>query len=204
MEQHTDYPTSGKVAIALRPSEPAEFTLRLRIPRWCTKSARVAVNGKEWDGEVAGGTFLAIRRRWKAGDSVEIDMPMEWRFIAGRQHQRPLGAVMRGPTVFCLSLERNEALKQMELLHRLRIDPGSIKGPDRDDSVRPNGLACTLGAFNPFIEEHPRGRPTNTEVVLTEYPDPHCRATYFRLVDDTMLVDDELLPKTDPDKSEES
>ena len=203
VEQHTDYPTSGRVAIVLRPSESVEFTLRLRIPRWCTKAARVAVNGKEWDHEVAGGAFLAIRRRWKAGDSVEIDLPMEWRFIAGRQHQRPLGAVMRGPTVFCLSLERNEALKQMELLHRLRIDPGSISEPVRDDSVRPNGMACTLRALNPFIEEGPRG-PTNTEAVLTEYPDPDCRATYFHLVDDGMLVDDELLPKTDPDKTEDT
>jgi len=202
VEQHTDYPTSGRVAIELRPSESVELTLRLRIPRWCAKAARVAVNGKEWDGEVAGGAFLAIRRRWKTGDTVEIDMPMEWRFIAGRQHQRPLGAVMRGPTVFCLSLERNEALKQMELLHRLRIDPGSISGPASDDSVRPNGLACTLGAFNPLIEESPRG-PTNTEVILTEFPDPDCRATYFRLVDDSMLVDDELLPKTDPENIED-
>ena len=193
LAQRTDYPTSGSVSIELRPCTPAEFTLRLRIPRWCTQSARVAVNGREWDDEATAGTFLAVRRLWQAGDTVEIDMPMAWRFIAGRRHQSPLGAVMRGPVVFCLSLERNEALRQMELLHRLRIDLGSIGEPAGDDSVRPNGLACTLRALNPLMEEHPRG-PTNTEVVLTEYPDPDCRATYFRLVDDRMLVEDELLP----------
>ena len=191
-EQHTDYPTSGQVVIELHPSAPAEFALRLRIPRWCTTSVRVAVNGREWDSEAVVGAFLTIRRRWQDGDSVEIDMPMAWRFIAGRRQQRPLGAVMRGPTVFCLNLDRNEDLKQMELLHRLRIDPGSISAPVRDNSVRPNGLACTVRALNPFIEESPRG-PTNTEIVLSEYPDPDCRATYFRLVDDKMLVDDELL-----------
>jgi len=197
LNQHTDYPTSGGVSMELRPSGPAEFSLRLRIPRWCARSARVAVNGRPWDGRVVAGAFLAIKRRWKAGDTVEIDMPMEWRIIRGRRSQRPLGAVMRGPLVFSLSLERNEALKQMELLHRLRIDPRSIGDPVRDDSVRPNGVACTLGAYNPFIEGHPcQMPPTNTEVVLTEFPDPDARATYSHLVDDNMVTDDELLPRT--------
>jgi len=194
LNQHTDYPTSGSVSIELRPSEPAEFTLRLRVPRWCTAPMRAAINGRPWDDEVAGGAFLAIKRLWKAGDTVEIDMPMTWRIIKGRQSQRPLAAVMRGPVVFCLSLDRNESLKQMELLHRLRIDPRSIGEPDRDDTVRPNGVACTVGAFNPFVEDHPSPPPpTNTEVVLTEFPDPDARATYFHLVDDRMAVDDELL-----------
>ena len=194
LNQHTDYPTSGSVSIELRPSEPAEFTLRLRVPRWCTETPRVAVNCRPWEDEVDAGTFLAIRRLWKVGDTVEINMPMPWRIIKGRQSQRPLAAVMRGPTVFSLSLERNEALRQMELLHRLRIDPRSMGEPVGDDTVRPDGIACTLGAFNPFIEDHPCPTPpTNTEVVLTEFPDPDARATYLHLVDDQMAVDDELL-----------
>ena len=197
LNQHTDYPTSGSVSIEVRPSEPVEFTLRLRIPRWCTAPVRVTVNARPWKDEVAAGAFLAIRRLWKPGDTVGMDMPMTWRIIKGRQSQRPLAAVMRGPVVFCLSLERNEDLRHMELLHRLRIDPRTIEGPARDDSLRPNGLACTVGAFNPFIEDHPCPTPpTNTQVVLTEFPDPDARATYFHLVNDRTAVDDELLPAT--------
>ena len=194
LTQHTDYPTSGSILIELDPSQPIDFTLRLRIPRWCTGSTTVSINGQPWEGEVARGEFLAITRFWKSGDRVELELPMEWRVVKGRQSQRPLGAVMRGPVVFCLSLERNEGLKSMELLHRLRIDPKTIGQPIRDNTVCPNGVSCILGALNPFIEDHPfPEQATNTEVTLTEFSDPDARATYFHLVDDQTAVDDELL-----------
>ncbi len=191
VEQHTDYPTSGKVVIKLHPSEPVEFTLRLRLPRWCTKPAHITINSKAINDGIVHGTFFGIKRQWKSGDEVEINMPMEWRIIKGRQYQKPLGAVMRGPVVFCLSVERNESLRHMELLHRLRIDPESLGEPVRDDAVRPNGLACEVKGLNPFVEERP-SEPTNTVVVLTEFSDPESRAAYFHLIDDKMVIDDEL------------
>lgn len=35
IRQETDYPASGRVVITIDPAEPAQFPLRLRIPRWC-------------------------------------------------------------------------------------------------------------------------------------------------------------------------
>jgi hypothetical protein len=46
--QETDYPNSGRVAIKLAPSKPAEFSVRLRVPSWC-EQARIAVNGEVVD-----------------------------------------------------------------------------------------------------------------------------------------------------------
>ncbi len=105
VRQQTDYPSSGKVVIHLAPSKPAAFPLRLRIPRWCDK-AGVSVNGRAAETALKGGQFFTLQRQWKAGDRVELDMPMPWRLVRGRKAQRGRAAVMRGPMLFCLSPAR--------------------------------------------------------------------------------------------------
>ena len=105
LRQETDYPTSGKVLIHLAPDKAVDFPLRLRIPRWCDK-AKVSVNGRATGAALKGGQFLKLKRRWKAGDRVELDMPMPWRLVRGRKAQQGRAAVMRGPMLFCLSPAR--------------------------------------------------------------------------------------------------
>ena len=105
LRQETDYPSSPKVTIHVSPSGPARFALRLRIPRWCG-GATVAVNGHAVDKAVTGGRFYVLDRPWRAGDRVELDMPMPWRLVRGRKAQKGRLAVMRGPMVFCLSPAR--------------------------------------------------------------------------------------------------
>ena len=46
--QETDYPWDGRVRIAVRTAEPADFTLALRIPGWC-RGARAWLNGRPLD-----------------------------------------------------------------------------------------------------------------------------------------------------------
>ncbi|MEF8787851.1 MAG: hypothetical protein V5A84_02160, partial [Planctomycetota bacterium] len=86
-------------------------------------------------------------------------------------------AVMRGPQVFCLSTEKNKELAG-EHLGDVTIDPDTLKGPFEGDSVRPGGLAVKAkvskevpGTFEGHGYEH--------EVILTEFPDPGGRHTYF-------------------------
>jgi hypothetical protein len=72
IEQQTDYPFGGQVRIRLAPAQPSTFTLALRIPAWAA-GARVVVDGKE---ESAQPGYLRLRRRWQAGDVVELVLPM--------------------------------------------------------------------------------------------------------------------------------
>jgi hypothetical protein len=83
VQQETDYPSSGKVLLKVDPSQPAEFSLHLRIPRWC-QGAKVAVNGQPVEGPVRSGTYCSISRKWLSGARVELDMPMPLRFVRGR------------------------------------------------------------------------------------------------------------------------
>ena len=195
IRQETDYPRSGRVVITIDPAEPAEFTLRLRIPRWC-QGATVAVNDERAAAaEPAGDRFFAITRTWRAGDRVTLEMPMPWRLVKGRVAQAGRVAVARGPQVFCLSRSRNKDVKGLDTvdLRLLVLDPASIEGPIPDDTIRPDGVACRVKAWRPG-DFYPHAAPA-LKLTLTEFPDPDGEATYFLVPNpaDERLVDDELM-----------
>jgi DUF1680 family protein len=191
VRQETDYPNSGRVTIRLEPAKPAEFAVRLRIPAWCG-SAKVAVNDAPPE-VVPGGRFFTLRRAWKPGDSIRVEMPMEWRLVRGRERQAGRVAVMHGPLVFCLNPERDPTLAKRDGadLGQITLDPQSLGKPAADDSVRPGGLACPVEGWNPG---YACARPGNVKLRLTEFADPGGRAAYFHLQDFGVAVDDELFP----------
>ncbi|NCC94140.1 MAG: hypothetical protein EOM10_12800, partial [Opitutae bacterium] len=98
LRQDTDYPSSGRVRIELRPARSVHFTLRLRQPGWCAAFS-VSVNGQAF---VPGRSqhFLELERDWQSGDCVELDLPMPWRLVRGFRKQAGKVAVMRGPQLF--------------------------------------------------------------------------------------------------------
>jgi len=193
VRQETDYPNSGRVAISVEPSQPAEFSLRLRIPAWCRK-ARITVN-REAAEEAVGGRFVALERAWHPGDRVVLEMPMDWRLVCGRKRQSGRVALMRGPLVFCLNPAQDEQLAELDGadLGRITLDPQSLGEPEPDDSVRPRGLVCRVEAWKPgYVAK----RPGDLVLRLTEFADPGGRAVYFRLQDMSEAVDDELFVQT--------
>jgi uncharacterized protein len=48
----------------------------LRVPEWTSEEAVVSVNGKPMDVTPAPGNYFNLTRAWKAGDTVELSMPM--------------------------------------------------------------------------------------------------------------------------------
>jgi len=79
--QDTDYPVGGRVVLKVSPARPAEFPVRLRIPDWSAKTS-VAVNGKNVAG-VEPGRYLTLKRTWKSGDKVELNLDMSIRAWVG-------------------------------------------------------------------------------------------------------------------------
>lgn len=191
--QETDYPSSGRVALRVDPSRPAEFPLRLRIPRWCA-SATVSVNDAPLADSIVPGAYCTIQRGWRAGDRVALDMPMPWRLIQGRKLQAGRVAIMRGPVVFSLSRARNPGLAQMDL-KQLKLDPTSLAEPVADNAVRPDGLACPIRAWAPNADP---AVPPDLQLLLTEFPDPTAEATYFQAAGTDTGVPDELYGKQVP------
>jgi uncharacterized protein len=194
LSQETDYPTSGRIRIHLNPAIESEFTLRLRIPRWCKKGT-LQINGSQTE-DVSGGEFHPLRRVWRKGDGVELDLPMPWRFVRGRKAQTGRVAVMRGPSIYTLNPARNPQLTSHPLFEtrQMIIDPALSVESTPDESVRPGGVAAVVKTweagpqkFWPHLERVP--------TTLTEFPDPEGQGIYFTVPNpaSATLVDDELL-----------
>jgi DUF1680 family protein len=196
IRQETDYPNSGRVRLSIAPAQPATFTLRLRIPAWAAK-ASVTVNGVPSQAMPKPGSFFELRREWKAGDQVELNLPTEWRLVKGRQRQAGRVAVMRGPLVFGLNPAQNPGLSNLDAteLGYLAINPASLGEPVPNAAVRPDGLSCRIQMWKPGFG---LGKKADYELTLTEFPDPNCKATYFRLRDYSVAVNDELMSGPEP------
>jgi uncharacterized protein len=119
VQQETRYPWEGKVRIVLEPARPAELAVRVRIPGWAqgrpvpgdlyryadaaTPAFTVAVNGQPVKPELEQG-FAVLRRTWKRGDAIELDLPMPVRRVLSHDKVAANAgrvALERGPVVYC-------------------------------------------------------------------------------------------------------
>ncbi len=125
LSQSGDYAGTGRQTITVDANKAGRFTLKLRIPGWARDIVApgglyafvgnaggytVKVNGEEVAGALDKG-YLAIDRKWKKGDRVELGFPMEPRFVAARpevEADRGRLAVQRGPLVYCAEWPDND------------------------------------------------------------------------------------------------
>jgi DUF1680 family protein len=192
LDQATDYPNSGHVVFRVTPTKEAEFAIRLRIPRWC-REASIRVNGEAPTAVAPGAVPAEVRRRWKAGDTLTLDMPMSWRFVRGHQLQEGKAALARGPVVYCLGTAQNEeVLKTFPGFNGIVIDPTSLGEPEPDSSIRPDGRKVTLKARAEAAGPWSKGAPHLT-LTFTEFIDPTGIATFAHLLDLGPAVEDELM-----------
>ena len=102
--QTTDYPWDGQINFTVDECSDKPFALKLRIPGWCD-GATLSVNDAAVAGKLASGSYAELRRAWKAGDRVTLNLPMPPRLIEANpqvEETRNQLAVQRGPIVYCL------------------------------------------------------------------------------------------------------
>jgi DUF1680 family protein len=104
LSQSTDYPWDGKVSIKIEQAPKDAMALYFRIPGWCS-GAKLLVNGKPSAVKLEAGTYAEVNGTWKAGDEIELDLPMPVKLIESNplvEETRNQVAVKRGPIVYCL------------------------------------------------------------------------------------------------------
>src|SRR4029077_1173466 len=116
LTQQTKYPLDNKVQINVAGSRPADYTIYVRIPGWTTSDAVLSVNGNRVSESVQPGAFASIRRTWKDGDRVELELPMPLRLEAVDANHPNLVALMRGPLVLFAVADSQPAFEKAELL----------------------------------------------------------------------------------------
>jgi DUF1680 family protein len=97
LTQSGDYPFDGRIKFSVRTSKSTSFSLRLRMPSWAGDDARVIVNGRASRTSAKPGTFATVRRRWKNGDAVTLDIPMSTRLQAIDAEHPDTVALSYGP-----------------------------------------------------------------------------------------------------------
>lgn len=87
MVQATEYPWNGKIAITVNPKARKNFTVFVRSPNRAVSKlyasapdangiSSLLVNGSPVRAEAKNG-YVPIKREWKAGDKIELTVPMK-------------------------------------------------------------------------------------------------------------------------------
>ena len=118
MVQDTRYPWDGAVKMTVNPDQAAAMTINVRIPGWArnepiasdlyrfedknSEPVVLKVNGKPVPVKLDKG-YVALTRTWKAGDTIELGLPMPIRRVLANDlvsADRGRVAIERGPIVY--------------------------------------------------------------------------------------------------------
>ena len=114
MVQATDYPWSGNVSITVNPAAEKAFSVKVRMPNRSVSDlytgtpesdgiTSIALNGAAITPPVEKG-YAVITRTWKAGDKIELVLPMKVQRIKGSEKiaaTKGQVALSCGPLVYC-------------------------------------------------------------------------------------------------------
>ena len=147
VEQTTDYPWNGRIAIDLTVAQPVEFQLKLRIPSFAqgvplpsdlysyidcaTDDFTLSVDGDSLPLELAAG-YVPISRRWEGTSRIELNLPLPIRRVVAHPavaNLEGLVALERGPIVYALEAADNEA----DVLNLALADAAPLVAEDQPD-----------------------------------------------------------------------
>ena len=173
IRQTTRYPESEVVEFSILAGKA--FTLKLRIPGWCGNAAVQdrPVSAGWFDMEIpAGETHFSLR------------LPMEVRQIRGTMAQAGRIALMRGPFVYAVEMERNQLTKH-------EIDLLAIEQPEQCSCTQQGiRIPCCI----PNKGYHPR------EVLFTRFSAEKRTKTYFSIRNGNIACTEEDCLLRSPEK----
>jgi DUF1680 family protein len=179
--QTTEYPWKGDVRIEVKPGKAADFTLGVRIPGWAmnrpvpsdlytyTEAAvgapALKLNGEPVELKVDKG-YALINRTWKAGDVVELSLPMPVRRVAANEaveEDRGRVAVERGPLVYCAEGTDNDG----RVSNLVLPDGAALTAEMRPDLL--NGVVVIQGEAEALSEKGGKAIAEKKTVTLIPY-----------------------------------
>jgi len=95
LKQETNYPRTGHILLRVLLSRSVEFDLKLRIPYWSERS-HVRINDTLVK-DVAPGNYFVISRKWKHGDTIEMELDMSLHYWVGEKECKGKTSIYHGP-----------------------------------------------------------------------------------------------------------
>ncbi len=126
LEQHTEYPWNGDIALRVNKNKAGQFAMKIRIPGWVRNRVvpsnlyeytdgkilnySVSVNGEVVTSALTPDGYCTIDRKWKKGDRIQIHFDMQPRTVRANGRvsaDRGMVAIERGPIVYCAEFPDN-------------------------------------------------------------------------------------------------
>lgn len=144
LRQETTFPLGGKVRMQISCAQPVTLALRMRIPAWTASKPSLTINGTPAAFEMRRG-FATVRRRWRNGDVVVLELPQGFRTEAIDDRHSETAALLRGPIVY---VERSPSAQ------RKLPEPGALEAQDENAgayTATDGGSARDVGAARTFV-----------------------------------------------------
>jgi DUF1680 family protein len=152
LQQRSHYPDRGQVSLEVRPEQPVNFSMRLRIPPHAG-ALQVTLNGQPMPAALANDGYYVIHRTWSKGDQVGLtfDIPVSVRPFLDAHY----GTLGRGPEILAADQRDNPALD----LDQIALPAGPVLSPITpiDGRRRYQGEMTALGrpaqvVFTPYAD----------------------------------------------------
>jgi len=131
LSQETNYPWEGRILVNIDPEKESLFSVKLRIPGWAQgienpyrlynsnlkSPITLTINGNPEEINIQNG-YTEIRRNWKKGDRIELNLPMQPRIITANEQVKDLQnriTIASGPIIYCLEEVDNPELEDIKL-----------------------------------------------------------------------------------------
>jgi DUF1680 family protein len=182
LAQTTKYPWDGAVKIAVTPARTGTFTMKVRIPGWARNepapgdlyrfldaapaAATVRVNGQAVTSAPEKG-YVTIAREWKAGDTIDLALPMPVRRIVAHDQvtaDTNRVALQRGPFVYAAEWPDNPDRRVRNLV---LADATSLRAESRPALL--NGVTVVTGTATALAYDA-QGRVTKKTQPFTAIP----------------------------------
>ena len=112
----TGYPYRGDIDVTVVQAPESAATIALRVPQWAV-GATLKVNGDPQPLRNEDG-WLTLRRNWRGGDRIEIELPLAVRVTRADSRVDALRAAValeRGPLVYCVEEADNPGVSLEEI-----------------------------------------------------------------------------------------
>ena len=153
LEQTTEYPWNGEIAIKVAANKAGQFAMKIRIPGWVKNQVvpsdlyeysdnlrpkySVEVNGVKMEGKLTADGYFTIDRKWKKGDVVSVHFDMEPRTVRANNNveaDRGMVAIERGPIVYCAEWPDNDFDIMGTLVNqkpKMTVEDGTLHAKDK-------------------------------------------------------------------------
>jgi len=125
--QKTSFPEEEQTRLSIASERPVRATLQVRHPSWCGGMS-VTVNGKAIEAGSEPGSYVAIEREWRSGDTVEVALPMTLRTVPLPGAPTHV-AIAYGPIVLAGLMGRDALYPGADILRNERVSGELLNVP---------------------------------------------------------------------------